>query len=49
MKTWIVTYYKTRNFLTYKKIIAKSAAEAIKKSKVKYIIDLKTEEELKNK
>ena len=49
MKKWIVTYYKTHNFVTDKIVIAKSAAEAIKKSKVKYIIDLKTEDEIKYK
>lgn len=45
MKKWIVTYYKTHNFLTYKIIMAKSSRDAIKKSRVKYIIDFRLAEE----
>jgi hypothetical protein len=45
MKKWMIVYYKTHNFVTHKIIMAKSSSDAIKKSRVKYIIDLKLVEE----
>lgn len=41
MKKFRIYYYKTRNFITYKIIDAKNADEAIKKAKVKYIVEMK--------
>ena len=40
MKKFRIYYYKTRNFITYKIIDAKNTEEAIKKAKVKYIVEM---------
>ena len=40
MKEWQVIYYKTRNYISCKTIKARTSAEAIKKARVKDIIDL---------
>ena len=40
MKKWNVVYYKSLSFCTYKTVYAKTAADAIKKARVKYIVDL---------
>ena len=41
MKKWRVFYYiRSKNLYTYKDITAESASEAIKKSRVKNIVDL---------
>lgn len=41
MKKWRVWYYiRNKNLYTYKYITARTASEAIKKSRVKNIVDL---------
>lgn len=49
MKYWRIDYYKTRNWINTKYVKDKSAQGAIKKAKVKHIIDVReaTEEEYK--
>lgn len=40
MKKFRIYYYKTKNFISYKIIDAKNTDEAIKKAKVKYILEI---------
>ena len=49
MKYWRIDYYKTRNWIHTKYIKDKSAQGAIKKARVKHIVDVReaTEEEYK--
>ena len=49
MKYWRIDYYKTRNWIHTKYIQDKSAQGAIKKARVKHIVDVQevTEEEYK--
>ena len=51
MKYWRIDYYKTRNFINTKYIKDESAKGAIKKARVKHIIDVQetTEEDYKAK
>ena len=45
LKKWLVTYYRYSNYITTKTIKTATAGEAIKKSRVKNIIDLEIIEE----
>ena len=46
MKKWYVLYYvKKQNLYTYKVVQAETASEAIKKARVKNVVDLKILEE----
>ena len=49
MKYWRIDYYRTRNWINTKYVKDKSAQEAIKKARVKNIVDVQeaTEEEYK--
>ena len=49
MKYWRIDYYRTRNWVNTKYVKDKSAQGAIKKARVKNIVDLQevTEEEYK--
>ena len=49
MKYWRIDYYKTQNWINTKCVKDKSAQGAIKKAKVKHIIDVQeaSEEEYK--
>ena len=49
MKHWRIDYYRTRNWIDKKYVKDKSVQGAIKKAKVKHIVDVQevTEEEYK--